>query len=109
MDKKFDLSNLRLDETGRVELSEKQLSEIDPTQNDTAGGRDILDEIWEWWNTNFGNCTNRGRCEGESNPSFCTNEAICYDSTNKTDCSNGIDCSDSTNDGECANGAYCGA
>lgn len=93
MEKKFDLSSLRLDETGRVEIDSEQLTAL--TQNSPSSGgisQDILFPIGVNWVF----------CGGEKNAGeVCTNGVFCGRSTNQDDCRNNRDCDGSKNAQEC--------
>ena len=89
MEKKFDLSSLRLDETGRVEIDADQLQRLQSLEGTQVSGAGIF------WDDGL----NAAFCGGETNGS-CTNWLICDNSTNNRSCQN-YWCEESKNTEKC--------
>jgi hypothetical protein len=87
--KKFDLSGLRLDETGRVVIEPTQLDTLEKDSATQTSGAGIFTD--DGLNTFF--------CGGETN-GVCTNWYDCDGSTNRKNCLNDF-CDDSTNELKC--------
>ncbi len=81
----FDVDKIKLDETGRTVLDEKQLTELGESSKAGAG---FWQDLEEWWNTNNGRCVNN---------------FICGEETNNGSCRNGLDCDLGSNLGGCYN------
>ncbi len=94
LEKKFDLSSLRLDETGRVEIDADQLSAV-TKDSSNAGGISQYDDL-------FPIGINWIFCDGGKNAGeVCTNGVFCDDSKNQDDCRNNSKCDHSTNEQLC--------
>lgn len=94
MEKKFDLSSLRLDETGRVQVDNDQLSALSK-DSPTAGGISQYDDL-------FPLGINWVFCSGDKNAGeVCTNGVYCDGSRNQDDCRNNRNCDGSKNLQEC--------
>lgn len=89
MEKKFDLSSLRLDETGRVVIEPKQLENLPSSEGIPASGAGIF----------FDDGPNFLFCGGETNGT-CYNWLSCDDSTNRDSCGNYF-CDGSRNESSC--------
>lgn len=102
MGKKIDLSNLKLNESGRVELNNNDLDLLE--KENLAGGftdSDVL--LWLFCGAdNAASCNNIWACEGDTNAENCTNRQNCNDGTNDGNCTNRAGCTgDTTNNGDC--------
>lgn len=106
MEKKYyDVSKVVLGKSGRVELNEAELAELEKKNltDSVAGG-----QLWtspevdptfgiNWFScdgsTNAGeNCTNGWSCEGSSNVDHCKNVWDCDAGSNQQECSNSRSC-----------------
>jgi hypothetical protein len=99
----FDISKIKLDETGRTVLTEESLSEIGACSQAGAG---LLDDIEEWWDTNHGSCVNNFTCGDEINQESCTNDLDCSVGLNENSCFND-GCAGTTNLVVCSNTGDC--
>jgi len=103
MDKKFDLSTIRLDDTGRVQLGNEKLEGM-AYQGDLSGGANFDNCIVPGMNTdacpyNF-SCTNWFLCDNEYNWTSCINDTHC-NNTGNDQCSNRQDCENTSNGHDC--------
>ena len=97
----FDVSKLKLDETGRTVLGEKELSELGEAPQAGADFQDWWDSLSDWWDTNHGRCVNVISCGDETNQESCTNMWDCSYGSNESQCFND-GCDGATNSGACS-------
>lgn len=108
MKKKFDLSKLELDETGRVVLQSRELELLETEQISQMTGGTQLEQFGILLDifcgaTNPGSCNNLLACEQDKNGGNCTNRQNCDDSKNEQACTNKSGCGgDITNGGGCS-------
>lgn len=100
----FDVSGIKLDATGRVELPDASLPVLREVRS-VAGGMnfdscDIIQingNYCDGWKTNESGCSNQANCGGDRNPLTCSNEMGCRQGENGTNCNNDLSCQESTN------------
>jgi hypothetical protein len=93
----FDVSSIKLDETGRTVLSEERLAQTATLSNAGAGW------LEDWWDRNGGSCRNTTYCDEENNTSSCSNVDACFNSSNAASCTNNGDCDYTSNFSQCSN------
>ena len=110
----FDITGIKLDATGRVELADADLPEL-VNNGGLVGGNTNFDEMCQitptnpWCFATNPSCNNENNCQGDTNTLTCSNGFLCKDGANGYSCSNQVGCQSTVNAHACTNtfGAGC--